>query len=302
MAKTVLCLGHITADRVFDVAAMPAAPGKYRAGELAFAPGGMAANAAVAIARLGGRAVFCGRVGDDATGAAVLAALAEQGVDTSLVRVAAGGRTSESAVIVARDGERMIVNFRGSGLAEDAAWLAPAHLAAASVVLADVRWVEGAARVFALARELGVPSVLDADAADAATLRRLVGLADHAVFSAPGLADFAAGCAVGDALAQALADGAKLAAVTRGEHGVEWMRRGEREPRHLAAFAVPAVDTLGAGDVFHGAYALALAEGRDPPDALRFGAAAAALKCTRKGLGDAVPTRGEADRLSSAHA
>ena len=300
--KTVLCLGHLTADRVFDVAAMPRAAAKYRAHALAFALGGMAANAAVAVARLGGRAVFGGRVGDDATGSAVREALAGQGVDTSLVKVVAGGRTSESAVIVAPDGERMVVNFRGSGLAEDAAWLGPADIASAAAVLADVRWPDGAARAFALARECGTPSVLDADTAEAATLARLVALADHTVFSEPGLADFAGRAAVETGLAQALAAGAKLAAVTCGERGVRWMEAGDRTPRHMPAFAVPAVDTLGAGDVFHGAYALALAEGLAPPGALRFGAAAAALKCARKGVADAVPTRAQVERLIAEHA
>ena len=82
-------------------------------------------------------------------------------------------------------------------------------------------------------------------------------------------------------------------AVTNGPDGVWWLENGR--PRHLAAFPIVAVDTLGAGDTFHGAFALALAEGCDLDRAMRFAAAAAALKCTRFGGISGTPTRGEVD-------
>ena len=82
-------------------------------------------------------------------------------------------------------------------------------------------------------------------------------------------------------------------AVTNGPGDVIW-REGE-DLRHSPAFAVEAVDTLGAGDVFHGAFALALVEGRSLPAAMRFGAAAAGLKCTRLGGSSGAPTRAEVE-------
>ena len=74
-----------------------------------------------------------------------------------------------------------------------------------------------------------------------------------------------------------------------------WLEDGAL--RRLPVFAVEAVDTLGAGDSFHGGFALALAEGRDEVAAMRFGAAAAALKCTRFGGISGTPRRGEVEAL-----
>ena len=85
-------------------------------------------------------------------------------------------------------------------------------------------------------------------------------------------------------------------AVTDGPDPVLW--RDETDAiRQLPVFHVAAVDTLAAGDVFHGAFALALVEGRDTEGALRFAAAAASLKCTRFGGSAAVPMRHEVDAL-----
>ena len=82
-------------------------------------------------------------------------------------------------------------------------------------------------------------------------------------------------------------------AVTSSAEGVYWLD-GDRV-RHEPAFAVETVDTLGAGDIFHAAFALALAEGRDERAALRFANAAAALKCTRPGGGAGAPRRHEVE-------
>lgn len=83
--------------------------------------------------------------------------------------------------------------------------------------------------------------------------------------------------------------------MTDGARPVHW--RSGNGGGQIQAFAVHAVDTLGAGDVFHGAFAFALVEMGDPVRALRFAAATAALKCTRFGGGAATPTRAEVDRF-----
>jgi len=88
-------------------------------------------------------------------------------------------------------------------------------------------------------------------------------------------------------------------AVTDGPDGVYWLDGGE--VRHMPAFKVEAVDTLGAGDTFHGAFAIALVETGDTVAALRFAAAAAALKCTRFGGMMGAPTRAEVDAFLKSH-
>jgi sulfofructose kinase len=79
--------------------------------------------------------------------------------------------------------------------------------------------------------------------------------------------------------------------VTCGEAGSWWLTNDG--PLHVPAPEVEAVDTLGAGDVFHGAYALAISEGRDIGSAARFATLAAAIKCTRSGGRAGSPTRAE---------
>ena len=83
-----------------------------------------------------------------------------------------------------------------------------------------------------------------------------------------------------------------ILAVTRGAQGMNWLDDNGRA-QHMPTFPVHTVDTLGAGDVFHGAFALAVAEGSDIPEAMRFASAAAALKTTRHGGAFAAPSRNE---------
>jgi len=279
----VVCLGHAALDRVYTVDAIPAVATKVRASAFREVGGGMASNAACAIARLGGRVAFWGRAGDDAAGAAMAREFASYGVDATAFRRIAGFRSSQSAIVVDARGERLIVTHLGD-VPDDAAWLP----------------LDKVIALFDAAHDAGVPSVLDADVADADVIDALACRADHVVFSEHGLAcwaslpDGADATARLDALARAwssMRDGARACAVTCGEAGSWWLTR--EGAFHVPAPAIDAVDTLGAGDVFHGAYALAIAEGSDIAGAARFATHAAALKCTRDGGRAGSPTRDE---------
>ena len=224
----------------------------------------MAANAAAAIVRLGGRALFCGPLGDDPAGERMTQGLACAGVDVSGAQRVRGASSSVSTVIVNSRGERLIVGHRGSALETkpDVAWTA--KIVGASALLADVRWPDGALSALSAARAVGCPTVFDGDVADRSVLERLAAMAEHTVFSELGLAAFAPDVSLEEGLRRALGQGAQIAAVTCGERGVYWMSAHSRELRHLPAYHVEPVDTTGAGDVFHGAYALAIAEGQPP--------------------------------------
>ena len=122
-----------------------------------------------------------------------------------------------------------------------------------------------------------------------------LGRASHVVFSRDGLAD----CLGVDGIEAGLAEARRLApgrlAVTLGGEGVVW---ADGTTLHrVPAFKVQAVDTLGAGDVFHGALTLALAERRPWAEALTFASAAAAVKCSRPSGRGSFPTRQEVERL-----
>ena len=287
-------VGHVAIDHLFSTQAAPAAGLKTAAQRYRRGVGGMTCNALVAAARLGARARLLAPVGDDEAAALFADHLAREGVDASGLRRVAGASSSVSAVIVDASGERTVVNHRGDALAK-APPLDPAALAGADALLADPRCVHWAEAALAQARRLGIVSVLDADSAPRDDLQRLVGLAGWAVFSTPGLRAWH-GAADAGGLAAALAAGAEVAVLTQGGRGLLWQRRGQAV-QALPAFAVTAVDTLGAGDVFHGALALALAEGQADARALRFAAAAAALKCGRPDGVLGAPRRAELDRF-----
>jgi sulfofructose kinase len=304
MTLDVVCLGHAALDRVYTVDAIPAVATKVRASAFREVGGGMASNAACAIARLGGRVAFWGRAGDDAAGAAMAREFASYGVDATAFRRIAGFRSSQSAIVVDARGERLIVTHLGD-VPDDAAWLPLDKVRAAGAVLADVRWPAGAVALFDAAHDAGVPSVLDADVADTDVIDALACRADHVVFSEHGLArwaslpDGADATARLDALARAwssMRDDARACAVTCGEAGSWWLTR--EGAFHVPAPAIDAVDTLGAGDVFHGAYALAIASGQAIAEAVRFATHAAALKCTRDGGRAGAPTRDEVDAFA----
>ncbi|WP_457660419.1 sugar kinase [Sinorhizobium medicae] len=281
----VICLGLSALDRIWRVEKLFASGSeKIRAGEHLTEPGGMAANAAVAVARLGGIVSFWGRAGDDDAGRILADGFAAEGVDIENFRLFEGGASSVSGVIVDTAGERQIVNFRGRYPA-DPSWLPLADLAA-DCVLADPRWPEGAEALFRAARSRGIPTVLDGDVADVEVFERLLPLTDHAIFSEPGLRGFA-GDEIEPALAHAATFGCRMVAVTRGGDGVTW-REGS-DLVHLPAPKVPVVDTTAAGDVFHGAYAFATGAGFGISDALCFAGAVAAFKCTRSGGRAAIP-------------
>jgi len=282
----VICLGLSALDQVWRVD-RPFAGGseKIKAAAYGTLGGGMAANASVAVAKLGASAAFWGRAGNDAAGHEMKSAFAAEGVDVENFRLFPDGRSSVSGIIVDSSGERQIVNFRGL-FPESADWLPLEAVGRASSVLADPRWVEGAATLYREARSRGVPTVLDGDMADAEVFERLLPLTDHAIFSEPALTAFA-GSADDKSLAALARFGCRVIAVTRGEGGVSWYQNGQLQRQ--VAYAVEVVDTTGAGDVFHGAYALAIGAGLDVGAAMAFSAATAAMKCRHAGGRNGIP-------------
>jgi sulfofructose kinase len=287
MKRKIVCVGNLVLDEVFQVASLPASG--IKTGVLGYEKryGGPAATAAVAICRLGGAAAYWGRVANDAAGEAGIAALSGHGVDCSGVAVLSEGRTLRAIVMVDNHGERSIVSDR-HGLSLDGSVLPNDPLDAAGAVLVDSRWPAGALIALDRARAAGVVTVLDADGGAADDNQALIDRADHVVFSSEGLRDHAGEGSAAEQLRHCAGAGGKIVAVTRGSAGSLWLIDGEIVA--VPAFKVAVADTTGCGDTFHGAYALALSEGRPPLAAARFASAAAAVKAQRgrgwDGMGD----------------
>ena len=282
-----LVVGVAVMDFVFYVDEFPYGGMKHRARDAAVVGGGCAANAAVAIARLDGTALLSTRLGDDRIGRMIHDDLSAEGVDLSLSDTS-GAKSSYSSILIDGDGERQIMNYRGDGLIQS-----PEHLADApevSAVLADTRWSEGALAAMELAQTRGVPGILDIEAPAEV---HAFGPASHLAFSEQGLSHFYPDVTPARAIARVVQDYGGWVCVTMGDAGVAWC--SAEGSGLVPAYAVEVVDTLGAGDVWHGAFALRLAEGADETEAIRFANAVAALKCTRQGGRAGSPQRSEVE-------
>ena len=292
---SVLCVGQATLDHVLAIGDDLVVGRKHRADDHHVVGGGLAANAAVTVARLGGSATLVSSIGDDDTGEVVIAGLLAEGVDTCLVQRARGLDTPFSAVIVSAEGTRTIVNHSAAELFECSC--PDLEAVDCDAVLVDGRWPAGSRDALTLARRRNVPGVVDVDrsVADGECRRTLFGLASHLVFSEDALCDITGGSSPADGLRRVARDTGAHVSVTLGERGVVWLDGDDI--RSLDAFDVAVVDTAGAGDAFHGAFALSLGEGAGEETAFRFAAAAAALKCTRHGARAGIPDRAAVEEL-----
>lgn len=291
---SVLCVGIAVYDEIFALPAFPTRPTKIFASDFASAAGGPAANAAITIARQGGNATLWARIGNDMQGDRIVADLRRSDVDVSCVRRVEDARSGISAVGVTDDGERMLLVFADPNLDTDASWLPFDTISDFDAVLADVRWPVASRAVIERANALGRPTILDADlTSDPAALASLVPLASHVVFSEPALAQLTGIDGNAEAGLRRVHDagGHVLVGVTLGDGGASWIDADGFQ--HEPGLAVRAIDTLAAGDVFHGAFALAVAQGRSAREAMRFANLVAGVKCTRWGGGASIPTADE---------
>ena len=275
------------------------APGtKVHASEFIVTGGGCAANAAVAIARLGGRAAFAGPLGgmDDEISSRIVADLKAEGIDCDGAARVDGGTASVSLILLDETGEKTIATRRGTHLDKILPTDPAALIRDADAVLIDNRFPEFVTAVCRAARQRKIPIVIDLDQATKPD-DPLLGFGTHVIASAEALrgttgeTDYDAGLSH---LARYLTS---FLAVTDGPNGVYWLDSGAL--KHMAAFQVNAIDSLGAGDAFHGAFTLALAEGRALLDILRFASATAALKCTKFGGASASPKRAAVEEFLS---
>ena len=290
----VICVGgSATIDHIYRVDQVKLPSAKITANDFIETGGGMGANAAVAVQRLGGQASYWGRVGDDETGEQVIALLKVEGIDVSALRKLAGFRTKIATILIDAHGERLVISVQPQGYPPDASWLPIERVRDADAVLADTRWLVGAQRLFDAAADAGKPSVFDGDAGDPAQVQATATRATHPFFSQPMVQSFGFG-EPAEALPRLYGGRNVVNGVTLGAAGVVWFdgKTVHRSPSP----AVKAIDTLAAGDTWHGAFALALAEGQPLQSAIAFASAAAALKCTRFGGRAGIPRRDELDR------
>ncbi|MBS1230623.1 MAG: sugar kinase, ribokinase [Proteobacteria bacterium] len=293
--KRLIAVGAICNTSIYRVDHVPSLPAKLLATAMTQVVDGMALSAAYAFVKLGGSAKIWARVGDDELAASMRHSLAVEGLDTNGLHTVPGTLTSQATVIVDQRGDRLVVPFHDPRVDKSAGWLPVDELAQADFVHCDTRWVEGAEAALKAARARHVPCMIDGDVAPLEVLQRLIPLATHAVFSDAGLLIYSGCSDVTAALIKVGSTHGGHVGASCGAKGYFWFENGQ--VRHVKAPVIKVVDTLSAGDVFHGAFALALLEGCDIENAARFACVAASLKCTRFGGRLGCPTRAEVDSL-----
>jgi len=284
--KPVICLGCAFWDTIFKVDRIPSHGTKVLPEKAVQAASGMATAAAATIARFGGSVELWARIGDDPTGDSFLHDLSREAVRIDRIRRVRGARTAFSTILVDRDGERLVVPYTDPSLDPDPSWLPLHAVATAAAVLVDMRWLEGAKALLIEARRHGVPTILDADVAPPEALREMITLADHVLFSEPALLSVATSASPREALMEVAARlRAEVVGVTLGPARALISQRGAEESCLFEFPSIPirAVDTLNAGDVWHGAYVYGLVNDWRLAQTVQMANIAAAMKCEHFG-------------------
>lgn len=278
----IVVVGSVNLDLSATVARLPE-PGETITGaSLSRFPGGKGANQALAARRLGANVQLVGCVGDDAAADEALALLREDGVDLSHLQVLPDNPTGIALICVAPSGENQIVVAPGANAAMEPGALV--HGSADALICqleipADV--IAGAANQF---KGFFCANLAPAKEIDATVLQR----ADLVIVNETEAAWY------GETLSACRG----LVATTYGSRGAS-IRKGGALIAEAEPPAVTAVDTVGAGDAFTAALTVALVEGQEPPEALRFACAAGAAAAMRAGAQPSLPTRAEVDALLS---
>lgn len=299
--KPILVVGSINMDLVCRMPRFPS-PGETILGSDFFtASGGKGANQAVAAARLGATVHLVGRLGADGLGDSLLAGLRENVVHAKHIAQIKGVPSGCALILLDDKGQNSIVVVPGANH-----HLAPADIDAAedlirqaAIVLMQLEIpIPAAERTAALCRKHGVSTILDPAPAPPQGLTPLLSSV-NILTPNQSEAETLLGRRVSnpEEAGQALIErGAQCVVLKLGEDGAMIIKRNEKAV-HVPAFKVRAVDTTAAGDAFTGALAVAISEGRQLPDAVRFACAAGALTCTRLGAQPSLPGRTEVDFL-----
>ena len=297
MPPRILCIGIPVRDLTFRIEELPERGAKVNASHFDEISGGNALNAAIGIVRLGGGASLCGPMGDigETSSRTILDQLKHEGIDTKHIVHMPGLVTPISTILIDPSGERTLVVFRDPELWKVMLPDADTLLEDCSAVLTESRCAEFCTDLCAEARKRGIPVVVGVDRA--MSLREgLLTASSHLVFSSEALQATAGIVDDGAALQKIAKLTRSFLASTQGPQGTLWLDENQHLQR-TPAFPVDTVDTLGAGDVFLGAFTLAMTENQQLRQALRFASAAAALKCTRFGGAFAAPQRIEVEEL-----
>lgn len=293
----VLALGNTAVDDLLYVEAFPNADTKTPIHHSQRQCGGLAATAIVAASRLGASSAYAGALGEDELSQFVEETLRRENVDVSHVVRREDAAPVHSRIIVGANGTRNVFyETKGFSGAHESA--PSAEIIGSTRVLFVDRWgIEGTLRSMKIAREADIPIVGDIERSGFEGFEEWMQAVNHLVVPEEFAVDFTAGSTPKMAARKLWSAAREVVVVTCGENGCWALESEEAEPRFFPAFKVDVVDTTGCGDVFHGAYAAALARNENLESRVRFAAAAAALKAMQPGGQSGIPMRAVVDEF-----
>ncbi len=279
----VLCAGHASYDLIFNVDSHPGADQKVFANNLISCGGGPAANAAVTVSRLGYSAAFCGYLGNDLYGDKHYSELQTEQINTQLVQ-RRNSPTPLSTILVKPDGQRTLINYKGDTLPLESGLIDYPPMQP-KVMLFDGHEPEISQELMQLAKAKAIPTILDAGSVHDGT-RSLMHQVEFLVCSEKFAMQYA-----GDVhlALQQLTEHCPVVIITLGEQGIIWNRYGENGS--LPALPIQAIDTTGAGDAFHGAFAAAIAAKMEWLPSLKYASIAGTCCCQHMSARLALPDR-----------
>ncbi len=289
----ILGFGAVAVDDLIYVDQYPPAERKVRVRHRLRQCGGLTGTALVAAARLGSNCAYVGMLGNDELSLTVADNFAEEGIDLSHCVRRDDARAAHSTIIVDESrGTRTIFASLDGPIGAHPNEPDESLIRAAGVLLIDHHGLKGTLRAVRIGREAGVPVVSDIERLPEPAWEPLLDLVGHLILSERFAKELTGAENPALAAKHLWREDREAVVVTCGDRGCWYLDAStDQDAHHCPAFSIDVVDTTGCGDVFHGAYAAALAEGQDLPDRVVLASATAALKATKRGGQAGIPTR-----------
>jgi sugar/nucleoside kinase (ribokinase family) len=296
----VLGLGCVAVDDLLHLDEFPEPDSKVRIKRHERSCGGLTANALVAASRLGASCAYGGTLGSDIDSRFVRASMVKEGIDLSPLVHRVGVRPIHSTILIDESKSTRTILFDLAGTIGASPRTPSAKaIRSARVLLVDHYGIEGMTRAARIARKAGTAVVGDLERDEWPGFQDLLALVDHVIVAETFARKLTRASSARLAAERLWAESRQLVAVTCGANGC-WYRTAQTTKAVLQpAFAVKPMDTTGCGDVFHGAYAAAIAKGIGLAEAIRFATAAASIKASRSGGQSSYPSIKEVERCLS---
>jgi sulfofructose kinase len=293
----IICVGPIFLDRVVRIDSFPKKPIKLVAKSLEKRLGGPAAVASFAANILGENSELVSRFGDDEAADFLQSELNQYNINFKKSITVKGTLSSQSHIFEDKHGERMLAVFNEKKLLNEKT-LPNFNFTNEQTYLIDTHWIEAAHYVAKNTYDRGIKCVVDLDNfTKSQALEETINYSSHPIFSEIGLLQFTNDKSVIDSLKSLYMSNNKFYAVTLGSKGVYWIDNGR--VFHCSAPKINAVETNGAGDVFHGAFARFIHANKTIQESIELATAAASLKCSRSGGIRSIPDYNELIKFSS---